>query len=120
MPISVKAKNGQYMAMTESQPDSLFKLRLPGQMRDKLEMEAAKHGRTLTAEILIRLEMSFSELSERINNLEKLVYDGQKGNEILLQAIQDQKEYIEEVERISNSEIEDIQRSLSGMWRMMK
>lgn len=61
--------------------DSIFKLRLPEYLRDKLEQEAQGNSRSLTAEILNRLEESFSndsdkmlELVERIAALEKAVF----------------------------------------------
>jgi hypothetical protein len=63
--------------------DPFFKLRLPEFLREKLEKEAASARRTLTAEILNRLEMSFSDTAERLNALEKEVFDGNRGNEIL-------------------------------------
>jgi hypothetical protein len=63
--------------------DPLFKLRLPDRLRNDLEKEAAKSGRSLTAEILDRLEMSFSDIVERLSSLEKEVFDGKRGNEAL-------------------------------------
>ncbi len=61
--------------------DPLFKLRLPEPLREKLEKEAEANRRSLTTEILGRLESSFSdnqtkifELSERIAALEKTVF----------------------------------------------
>lgn len=61
--------------------DSIFKLRLPEYLRDKLEQEAQENSRSLTAEILNRLEESFSDTNERISALEKLVFDRKYGNE---------------------------------------
>lgn len=69
--------------MTDELPDSLFKLRLTGALRRRLEDEASKRGITLTAEILRRIDESFSDMSDRLNALEKLVFDGEKGNEAL-------------------------------------
>jgi hypothetical protein len=63
--------------------DPFFKLRLPEFLREKLEKEAASARRTLTAEILNRLETSFSDSAERLANLEKEVFDGNRGNETL-------------------------------------
>lgn len=73
--------------MTEPLPDSLFKLRLPGPMREKLEAEANAHGRTLTAEILHRLESTFSGVEKRLEDLEKIVFDEEKGNDALYDLI---------------------------------
>ncbi|GBR15557.1 hypothetical protein [Gluconobacter frateurii] len=69
--------------MTESAPDTWFKLRLSGPLRARLEGEASKRGITLTAEILRRIEETFSDTSARFDALEREVFDGQKGNENL-------------------------------------
>ncbi|EUK18827.1 Arc family DNA-binding protein [Commensalibacter papalotli (ex Servin-Garciduenas et al. 2014)] len=61
--------------------DPLFKLRLPDYMREKLEHEASQKRRSLTAEILDRLEQSFSDTNERLSALENLVFDTKYGNE---------------------------------------
>ena len=66
------------------QPDPLFKLRLPDHLRQALEKEAEAARRSLTAEILGRLEMSLTDTGERINKLEAEVFDGDRGNDELL------------------------------------
>ncbi len=71
-----------------SNPDPIFKLRLPAFLREKLEKEAAAGRRTLTAEILSRLEMSFSDASERLNLLEREVFEGDRRNRSLLERIE--------------------------------
>jgi predicted DNA-binding protein len=43
---------------TSRQSDQ-FKLRMPDGMRDRLAKEAGKHGRTITQEIILRLEETF-------------------------------------------------------------
>nr|WP_321985328.1 Arc family DNA-binding protein [uncultured Lichenicoccus sp.] len=63
--------------------DPLFKLRLPDFIREKLEAEATRNRRSITAEILERLENSFSDREERLNGLEKEVFDGMRGNQNL-------------------------------------
>ena len=61
--------------MTYESPDSLFKLRLTGPLRRRLEEEAAKRGITLTAEILRRIDETFSDTTERLHSIEKIVFD---------------------------------------------
>ncbi|ANA12927.1 hypothetical protein [Acetobacter oryzifermentans] len=73
------------MAMTDELPDSLFKLRLTGPLRKRLENEAAKRGLTLTAEILRRIDETFSDSAEKIAALEREVFDGERGNAALLE-----------------------------------
>lgn len=69
--------------MIESSPDTWFKLRLSGSLRARLEGEAARHGITLTAEILRRIEETFSDTSARFDALERQVFDKGQGNEAL-------------------------------------
>ncbi|QHI17067.1 Arc family DNA-binding protein [Acinetobacter haemolyticus] len=60
------------MARTDPQVN----FRIPAELKDKLDNAAKENGRTLTAELILRLEMTFeqddqvSELLERINKLE--------------------------------------------------
>lgn len=60
------------MARTDPQVN----FRIPAQLKDKLDNAAKENGRTITAELILRLEMTFeqddqvSELMERINKLE--------------------------------------------------
>ncbi len=44
-----------------SREDQHFRLRLPADLREKVEAAAAKSRRSLTAEILARLEWSFTD-----------------------------------------------------------
>lgn len=69
--------------MSESDADTWFKLRLSAPIRKKLEAEAANHGRTLTAEILARLEATLSGSEKRIEDLERLTSDPDYGNRAL-------------------------------------
>lgn len=73
--------------MANDRSDSLFKLRLTGALRERLEREANQRGITLTAEILRRIDDSFSEASDRISALEKVVLDGEVGNNALRSSI---------------------------------
>ncbi|MFZ6695860.1 Arc family DNA-binding protein [Stenotrophomonas acidaminiphila] len=41
-------------------PDTQFKLRLPAELKAKLDDQAAAAGRSLSAEIVYRLELSFA------------------------------------------------------------
>lgn len=65
-------RHGRYMARTDPQVN----FRIPVELKDKLDSAAKENGRTLTAELILRLEMTFeqddqvSELMERINKLE--------------------------------------------------
>ena len=63
--------------------DPIFKLRLPDFMREKLETEATLNRRSLTAEILSRLEESLSDTAARMAALEREVFDANRGNEAL-------------------------------------
>lgn len=60
------------MARTDPQVN----FRIPAELKDKLDNAAKENGRTLTAELILRLEMTFeqddqvSELMERISKLE--------------------------------------------------
>jgi hypothetical protein len=89
--------------------DPFFKLRLPEHLREKLEKEANASRRSLTAEILQRLEMSFSDTAERIDALENEVFDGDRGNEALL-------ERVRELEK----ELQQVSDALSSVYRMVK
>jgi len=64
--------------------DPLFKLRLPDHLRQALEKEVEAARRSLTAEILGRLEMSLTDTGERINRLEAEVFGNDQSNEELL------------------------------------
>ncbi|QEO17862.1 hypothetical protein [Acetobacter vaccinii] len=93
--------------MTYESPDSLFKLRLTGPLRRRLEEEAAKRGITLTAEILRRIDETFSDTTERLHSIEKIVFDGDQGNEalwkhyeILHEEISRIKKYFHRIEEI--------------------
>ena len=86
MVITSSHKMGHYVPMS-GRIDPLFKLRLPSHLRQRLESEAATARRSLTSEILNRLEVSFSDTVERLNALEKEVFDGDRGNEGLLARI---------------------------------
>lgn len=69
--------------MPETQTDSMFKLRLPGALREKLERSAQTKGKTLTSEILERLNYSFSASPNLLNELEEVVFDSDIGNKRL-------------------------------------
>ena len=81
--MAVKVKFGHDLRMSESDADTWFKLRLSAPLRKKLEAEANSHGRTLTAEILSRLEATLSGSERRIEELERLTSDEDYGNRAL-------------------------------------
>lgn len=64
------------MARTDPQVN----FRIPAELKDKLDNAAKENGRTITAELILRLEMTFeqddqvSELVERINKLEEDIH----------------------------------------------
>ncbi|QOW46451.1 MULTISPECIES: Arc family DNA-binding protein [Acinetobacter] len=63
------------MARTDPQVN----FRIPAELKDKLDNAAKENGRTLTAELILRLEMTFEhddqilDLRERIEKLEEAV-----------------------------------------------
>jgi hypothetical protein len=95
--------------MTNERPDSIFKLRLTGVLRDRLEEEAAKRGLTLTAEILRRIDETFSDSTERLHNIEKIVFDGTQGNDALFEQNSDIYKELSSLQR----EISEIKERLS-------
>ncbi|AWL18222.1 MULTISPECIES: Arc family DNA-binding protein [Acinetobacter] len=65
------------MARTDPQVN----FRIPAELKDKLDNAAKENGRTLTAELILRLEMTFEhddhiqDLIDRIEKLEDTVSD---------------------------------------------
>ncbi|MDV8150443.1 Arc family DNA-binding protein [Acinetobacter baumannii] len=65
------------MARTDPQVN----FRIPAELKDKLDNAAKENGRTLTAELILRLEMTFEhddhiqDLIDRIDKLEDAVSD---------------------------------------------
>lgn len=63
------------MARTDPQVN----FRIPSELKDKLDNAAKENGRTLTAELILRLEMTFDQddqildLRDRIEKLEEAV-----------------------------------------------
>jgi hypothetical protein len=96
--------------MTDDRSDSIFKLRLSGPLRARLEKEAAKRGLTLTAEILRRIDETFSETSDRLSALEKIVFDGDMGNESLSHGLQGNSREIEELRQFESYVMEAFRR----------
>lgn len=62
------------------QTDAQFKIRLPHELKDKIRASAEQHNRTMTADIVARLENSFQQ-----------VRDTQATQDEILQAIADAK-----------------------------
>lgn len=54
-------------------------IRIPAELKDKLDNAAKENGRTLTAELILRLEMTFEQddqvkdLLERVDRLENVI-----------------------------------------------
>lgn len=63
------------MSKEDEEFPATYSIRLPTSMRKQLDENARQHGRSLHAEILLRLSVSLEEskfgLSEKINNLGK-------------------------------------------------
>lgn len=51
-----------------------FKLRLPADLKDRLETAAAEKDRTLTAEIVARLEASFTANEDLVDTFKLLIH----------------------------------------------
>ncbi len=82
------------MARTDPQVN----FRIPAELKDKLDNAAKENGRTLTAELILRLEMTFEQddtihdLSARIERLENEVAsleEDQRENNRRLDALED-------------------------------
>ncbi|MCU4623470.1 Arc family DNA-binding protein [Acinetobacter radioresistens] len=59
------------MARTDPQVN----FRIPAELKDKLDQAAKDNGRTLTAELILRLEMTFEQddhLQDLVDRIEKL------------------------------------------------
>lgn len=61
-----------------------FNLRLPRAAFEQIVQAAGTSGRSMNAEIVIRLKGSFEALTERVGKLETEVFDGDRGNDELL------------------------------------
>lgn len=46
------------------QTDAQFKIRLPHELKDKIRASAEQHNRTMTADIVARLENSFQQVRD--------------------------------------------------------
>lgn len=55
------------------QTDAQFKIRLPHDLKDKIRASADKHNRTMTADIVARLELSFEKSSDQNDILTQIL-----------------------------------------------
>lgn len=58
------------------QTDPHFKLRLPPDLKEKIERASAASQRSMSAEIVARLAASFDDIPDRVLALENLVGEG--------------------------------------------
>lgn len=100
----VKAKNIYIVPMTRNDP--FFKLRLPEDLRNRLEKHAKQNHRSLTAEILARVDETFSDTNERLEKLEKAVFDGKMGNENLLKGVNSLLDIIDTLQELVKANTE--------------
>ncbi len=49
------------------QTDAQFKIRLPHELKDKIRASADEHNRTMTADIVARLEQSFTHEKSEVH-----------------------------------------------------
>lgn len=77
------------MARTDPQVN----FRIPAELKDKLDQAAKENGRTLTTELILRLETTFQDndqsnsLINRISNLEDIVAKLEVSKESLIKRI---------------------------------
>ena len=55
------------------QTDAQFKIRLPHDLKDKIRASADKNNRTMTADIVARLEQSFEKSSDQNDMLVQIL-----------------------------------------------
>ncbi|TWV82054.1 Arc family DNA-binding protein [Moraxella sp. VT-16-12] len=55
------------------QTDAQFKIRLPHDLKDKIRASADEHNRTMTADIVARLEQSFEKSSDQNDMLVQIL-----------------------------------------------
>lgn len=59
------------------QTDAQFKIRLPHDLKDKIRASADKNNRTMTADIVARLEQSFEKSSDQNDMLVQILTEVQ-------------------------------------------
>lgn len=96
-PFRVANIRAMVLAMTRADP--LFKLRLPHSLRAQLQRSAMENGRSLTAEILDRLDSTFPSVPERLAALEARVLDPNRGLDRLLERLQELERQVAELSR---------------------
>jgi hypothetical protein len=63
--------------------DIQFKLRLPADLKAKIEAAAEQGGRSLTAEVVRRLEISFDSAEERDADADKIIEAARRIQELI-------------------------------------
>lgn len=62
------------MRVCMAREDLHFRLRIPADLKDKIEEVARENGRSMTAEMIVRLEQSFGQ-TDRINEMDDTLTD---------------------------------------------
>jgi predicted DNA-binding protein len=73
--------------------DKAFNLRIPPELKEKLESQVKASGRTMTSEIISRLECSLSESSdEELKKIREICEDIQEKQDVVLKHLKGDKE----------------------------
>ena len=83
------------------QPDPQYKLRLPEELRDKVKESANNFNRSMNADIVARLEKSFTSDNDKLTDIERSHYEALK--EDIKFMSEDLKALIKQVTEYQNS-----------------
>ncbi len=84
------------------QTDAQFKIRLPHELKDKIRASADEHNRTMTADIVARLEESFER--QETANSDVLA---------MVEKVQQQQQYINERQQQLDGQLEKLDQILT-------
>lgn len=84
------------------QTDAQFKIRLPHELKDKIRASADEHNRTMTADIVARLEESFER--QEAANSDVLA---------MVEKVQQQQQYINERQQQLDGQLEKLDQILT-------
>ncbi len=85
------------------QTDAQFKIRLPHELKDKIRASADRHNRTMTADIVARLEQSF-EITQAPTQQDVLV---------MMEKVQEQQRHINERQQQLDDQVERLDQILA-------
>ncbi len=100
MIIASSAKYDYYMYMTETQL-SPFRMNLPTELKTALTEQAKRNNRSLSGEIIFRLELSLKQCSTDIEGNTDIVLTEQE-SEILKRLCKTEKRYLELQEQVDS------------------